>query len=81
MNRLSAGRRGQDTSAPWLVNWLCWAYVVHAFMWWNARGLLPPRLLAPSLSQRYGTTWAGIAVHGFGDAIWLVVLPVGVALA
>lgn len=62
----------------WLINGLLWAYVVHAFMWWNAVGLLPTSLLVPYLSQRYETTWAGIAVHGIGNAIWLVVLLAGV---
>lgn len=62
----------------WLVNGLLWAYVVHAFMWWNFVTLLPTSLLAPYLAQRFETTCAGIAVHGIGNAIWLVALVAGV---
>ena len=62
----------------WLVNGLLWVVAVHAFMWWNLFGLLPTGLVTPYLVQRYGTTWAGVVVHGLGNALWLVLLVVGV---
>ena len=62
----------------WLVNGLLWAFVVHAFMWWNVVSLLPTSLLTPYLAQRFETTWAGIVVHGLGNAVWLVALVAGV---
>ncbi|WP_416840436.1 CPBP family intramembrane glutamic endopeptidase [Haloferax sp. DFSO52] len=62
----------------WLLNGILWAYVVHAFMWWNFVTLLPTSLVTPYLAQRYETTWAGITVHGLGNAIWVVVLAASV---
>jgi membrane protease YdiL (CAAX protease family) len=62
----------------WLANGLLWVVAVHAFMWWNLVGLLPTGLVTPFLAQRYGTTWAGVVVHGLGNALWLVLLVVGV---
>jgi membrane protease YdiL (CAAX protease family) len=62
----------------WLVNGLLWAVLVHAFMWWTLVGLLPTSLVTPYLAQRYETTWAGVVVHGLGNAIWVVVLAAGV---
>jgi membrane protease YdiL (CAAX protease family) len=62
----------------WLVNGVLWAYVVHVFMWWNFVTLLPTSLLTPYLVQRYETTWAGITVHGLGNAVWVAVLVVSV---
>jgi membrane protease YdiL (CAAX protease family) len=63
----------------WLVNGLLWVVAVHAFMWWNLVGLLPTGLVTPYLVQRYESTWAGIVVHGLGNALWFVLLVLGVA--
>jgi membrane protease YdiL (CAAX protease family) len=63
----------------WLVNGLLWVVAVHAFMWWNLVGLLPTGLVTPYLVQQYESTWAGIVVHGLGNALWLALLVVGVA--
>ena len=63
----------------WLLNGLLWVVAVHAFMWWNVVGLLPTGLVTPYLVQRYESTWAGIVVHGLGNALWLGLLVVGVA--
>ena len=63
----------------WLLNGLLWVVAVHAFMWWNVVGLLPTGLVTPYLVQRYESTWAGIVVHGLGNALWLVLLVIGVA--
>ncbi|MFC5368549.1 CPBP family intramembrane glutamic endopeptidase [Salinirubrum litoreum] len=62
----------------WLVNGLLWVVAVHAFMWWTLVGLLPTGLVTPYLVQRYESTWAGIVVHGLGNALWLGLLVVGV---
>jgi membrane protease YdiL (CAAX protease family) len=63
----------------WLLNGLLWVVAVHAFMWWNLVELLPTGLVTPYLVQRYESTWAGIVVHGLGNALWLALLVVGVA--
>jgi hypothetical protein len=48
-------------------------------MWWNLVGLLLTGLVTLSLVQRDESTWAGIVVHGLGNALWLTLLGVVVS--
>lgn len=47
-------------------------------MWWAFPTLLATGLLTPFVAQRLQSTWAAIAVHGTGNALFLVLLLAGV---
>lgn len=62
----------------WLVNGLLWIVVFHAFMWWAYPTLLVTGLVTPFVAQRLQSTWAAVAVHGTGNALFLLLLLAGV---
>ncbi len=62
----------------WLLNGLLWVIVFHAATWWLYPTLIPTGLLAPFVAWRFRNTWASIAVHGTGNALFIVLIAWGV---
>ncbi len=62
----------------WIVNGLMWIVIFHAFMWWAYPTLLVTGLLTPFVAHRFRSTWAAVAVHGTGNALFLLLLLAGV---
>jgi hypothetical protein len=62
----------------WLVNGLLWIFVFHAMFRWMWITLLPTGLITPFVAQRTGSTWAAILIHGVGNAVFLVLIVIGV---
>lgn len=62
----------------WLINGFLWVVVFHAFMWWAYPTLFVTGLLTPLVAQRLKSTWAAVAVHGTGNALFLLLLLAGV---
>lgn len=62
----------------WLVSGALWVVVFHACMWWAYPTILATGLLTPFVAQRFKSTWAAIAVHGTGNALFIVFILMGV---
>lgn len=62
----------------WFISGLMWVFVLHFVMRWFYIVLLPTGLITPFVAQRTGNTWTAIIIHGTGNAIFLVLIVVGV---
>ena len=62
----------------WLVNAVLWVVLFHAAMRWIYIAIIPTGLLTPLLAQRTQSTWAGIAIHGVGNLMFLILIIMGI---
>jgi membrane protease YdiL (CAAX protease family) len=60
----------------WLPHGLGWLLLVHAFMPWAWPSLLPTTLLVPWLSQRTGSIWTAVVVHGTGNGAYAALVAI-----
>lgn len=58
----------------WLVNGVMWIYLFHFFMIWKAIALIPSMIVIPYLCQKTKSIWPGIIIHGFGNAMFFLIL-------
>lgn len=58
----------------WLVNGILWIFLFHFFMIWKAIALIPSMLVIPYLCQKTRSLWPGIVIHGFGNAMFFLIL-------
>lgn len=58
----------------WLINGLCWNFIIHFFMRWSWISLMPISLILPYVAYKTKSIWPGVIIHGLGNVLLFIIL-------